>query len=194
MARLKREISTPLNFEMAATDEMVDDRARYAPARLLSGAGEAQRAHHGRRARCARRPRPPQNRHGRARRAPACASRSSSSRALAAVKAADSIGAPVVELHTGAWCDALSHGESERAAHEFDRMQGRGGARGRSRPRMPCRPRPRFFHRRDRFRRCREIAELNIGHYLIGEAIFVGLHAAIARMRAAMYAGRERSR
>ncbi len=42
---------------------------------------------------------------------------------LAAVKAADSIGAPVVELHTGAWCDALTHGESERAAHEFDRIK-----------------------------------------------------------------------
>ena len=38
-----------------------------------------------------------------------------------------------------------------------------------------------------------EIAELNIGHYLIGEAIFVGIHAAIARMRAAMDAGRARS-
>ena len=35
-----------------------------------------------------------------------------------------------------------------------------------------------------------EVVELNIGHFLIGEAIFVGLEAAIARMRAAMDAGR----
>jgi pyridoxine 5-phosphate synthase len=35
-----------------------------------------------------------------------------------------------------------------------------------------------------------DIAELNIGHYLIGEGIFVGLGNAIARMRAAMNAGR----
>ena len=32
----------------------------------------------------------------------------------------------------------------------------------------------------------REIVELNIGHFLIGEAVFVGLDAAIRRMRAAM--------
>ncbi|MEA2756364.1 MAG: Pyridoxal phosphate biosynthesis protein PdxJ, partial [Aliidongia sp.] len=35
-----------------------------------------------------------------------------------------------------------------------------------------------------------ELAELNIGHFLIGEAIFVGLDAAIAAMRAAMIAAR----
>jgi pyridoxine 5-phosphate synthase len=35
-----------------------------------------------------------------------------------------------------------------------------------------------------------EIVELNIGHFLIGEAVFVGLEAAIATMRAAMRAGR----
>ena len=35
-----------------------------------------------------------------------------------------------------------------------------------------------------------EVAELNIGHFLIGEAIFVGLQAAIAQMRALMDAER----
>jgi pyridoxine 5-phosphate synthase len=35
-----------------------------------------------------------------------------------------------------------------------------------------------------------EVAELNIGHFLIGEAIFVGLPAAIGRMRALMDAAR----
>ena len=35
-----------------------------------------------------------------------------------------------------------------------------------------------------------EIAELNIGHFLIGEAIFVGLAAAVRQMRAAMDRGR----
>jgi len=34
------------------------------------------------------------------------------------------------------------------------------------------------------------IAELNIGHFLIGEAIFVGLEEAVRRMRAAMDAAR----
>jgi len=35
-----------------------------------------------------------------------------------------------------------------------------------------------------------EFAEFNIGHFLIGEAIFIGLEAAIGRMREAMDAGR----
>ena len=35
-----------------------------------------------------------------------------------------------------------------------------------------------------------EVAELNIGHFLIGEAIFVGLDAAVRQMRAAMNRGR----
>jgi len=39
-----------------------------------------------------------------------------------------------------------------------------------------------------------EIRELNIGHFLIGEAVFVGLEPAIRRMRAAMDAGQERAR
>jgi pyridoxine 5-phosphate synthase len=35
-----------------------------------------------------------------------------------------------------------------------------------------------------------QLTELNIGHFLIGEAIFIGLGAAIAKMRAAMDEGR----
>ena len=35
-----------------------------------------------------------------------------------------------------------------------------------------------------------EIVELNIGHFLIGEAVFGGLEGAVARMRAAMDHGR----
>jgi pyridoxine 5-phosphate synthase len=34
------------------------------------------------------------------------------------------------------------------------------------------------------------VAEVNIGHFLIGDAVFVGLPAAIARMRAAMDSAR----
>jgi pyridoxine 5-phosphate synthase len=36
-----------------------------------------------------------------------------------------------------------------------------------------------------------EVAELNIGHFLIGEAVFVGLPEAIAAMRRAMDAARQ---
>ena len=38
--------------------------------------------------------------------------------------------------------------------------------------------------------RCREIVELNIGHFLVGEAVFAGLAEAVKRMRAAMDRGR----
>jgi pyridoxine 5-phosphate synthase len=39
-----------------------------------------------------------------------------------------------------------------------------------------------------------EIRELNIGHFIIGEAIFIGLHHAIMQMRAAINQGRTRAR
>ena len=39
-----------------------------------------------------------------------------------------------------------------------------------------------------------EIVELNIGHFLIGEAVFIGLNAAIAKMRAAMDEGRAKAK
>ena len=50
-AAARSEISKPLNFEMAATDEMVGDRTCHAAACVLSRAGKAQRAHDGRRPR-----------------------------------------------------------------------------------------------------------------------------------------------
>ena len=37
-----------------------------------------------------------------------------------------------------------------------------------------------------------EFVEFNIGHFLMGEAMFIGMDAAITRMRAAMDAGRSR--
>ena len=40
-----------------------------------------------------------------------------------ALKASADLGAPVVELHTGAWCDALAHGDSARADYEFGRLR-----------------------------------------------------------------------
>jgi pyridoxine 5-phosphate synthase len=106
-----------------------------------------------------------------------------------AIAAARSIGAPVVELHTGAWCDAIAHGETERAAAAFERI--RVAAVAAAAAGLECHA----GHGLD-FDTARvistlpEIVELNIGHFLIGEAVFVGLEAAIATMRAAMRAGR----
>ena len=106
-----------------------------------------------------------------------------------AVRAARSIGAPIVELHTGAWCETLAHGDEARAAHEFERLSAAAAeaeALG-----IECHA----GHGLD-YATARTIAalpqlrELNIGHFLIGEAIFVGLTEAIRTMRAAMVEGR----
>src|ERR1700729_2639676 len=40
-----------------------------------------------------------------------------------ALKASAELGAPVVELHTGAWCDARARGEAAKAEHEFGRLK-----------------------------------------------------------------------
>jgi len=99
----------------------------------------------------------------------------------AQLEAARAIGAPVVELHTGAYCEAAGEArarelvrlvEAAKAAHALglECHAGHGLAYDTVGPvaRIPT------------------IAELNIGHFLVGEAVFVGLEDAIRRMRAAM--------
>lgn len=106
-----------------------------------------------------------------------------------AVEAACSIGAPVIELHTGAWCDTLAHGEHARAAHEFERL--RLAAEEAERCGLECHAGHGLDYRTARtISALPQLAELNIGHFLVGEAIFVGLQTAIGTMRAAMDAGR----
>lgn len=108
---------------------------------------------------------------------------------IEAVEAAKSIGAPVVELHTGAWCEAVAAGQSERSAREFERIR-RAAARTSSLG-LECHA----GHGLD-FATSRAIAgipqivELNIGHFLVGEAVFCGLGPAIKAMRTAMTEGR----
>ncbi len=107
----------------------------------------------------------------------------------AQIEAAVRIGAPVIEIHTGAYCDAEVAGEAEACDAELARIvamarfaRGLGlevhaghGLTYRSVGPIAAIP---------------DLAELNIGHFLIGEAIFVGLEGAIQRMRAAMDAAR----
>jgi pyridoxine 5-phosphate synthase len=189
MARLKREISKPLNFEMAATHDMVAVALDTRPhacclvpekrsERTTEGGLDVMGAHDhlklvtaellkaGVRVSLFIEP------------------------SLDAVKASRSIGAPVVEFHAGAWCDALAHEENERAQHEFMRIKA--AATLASGLGLECHA----GHGLD-FATAKivaglpEIVELNIGHFLIGEAIFIGLEAAIKKMRAAMDAGRQ---
>ena len=98
------------------------------------------------------------------------------------VEAAAAVGAQVVEFHTGRYCLLTDPGEREV---EFERIAAAAaqadilglevhaghGLDYDTAPRMLAIP---------------EVRELNIGHFLIGESIFVGLDSAIRRMRAAM--------
>jgi pyridoxine 5-phosphate synthase len=105
------------------------------------------------------------------------------------VRASADVGAAVIELHVGAYCDALREGETAVAARHLERLKtaardahalglevhaGHGVDYG-SVTSVAAIP---------------EVVELNIGHFLIGEAIFIGLEAAIRRMRALMDAAR----
>lgn len=108
----------------------------------------------------------------------------------AQVEAAFRTGAAVVELHTGAFCDAVRDGDAEIAVAELERLKAaaiQAAALGLEvhaghgidyETVTPVAAIP-------------EVMELNIGHFLIGEAIFVGLGPAIARMRTLMDAARD---
>ncbi len=105
------------------------------------------------------------------------------------VEASAAVGAQVVELHTGAFCDFLREGRAREAGAALDALRNAASQAGdlglevhaghgldyETAPVLAGIP---------------QVVELNIGHFLIGEGIFVGLTAAIRRMRAAMDAGR----
>ena len=97
------------------------------------------------------------------------------------IEAAAAIGAPVVELHTGAYCDA---GDDQRD-REFARI--RTGAALAAEAGLECHAGHGLsFDTVGAIAAIRQIQELNIGHFLVGEAIFSGLDSAIKRMRALM--------
>jgi pyridoxine 5-phosphate synthase len=189
MARIKREIAKPLNFEMAATDEMVSIALDIRPhACCLVPEKRSERTTEG--------GLDVLSGHDHLKEVTAELLRAEVrvslfiEPSLEAVHAARSIGAPVVEFHTGAWCDARAHAQSERAVHEFHRIKeavALAHAQG-----IECHA----GHGLD-FDTARiiaglpEVVELNIGHFLIGEAVFIGLKGAIAKMRAAMDADRQ---
>ena len=106
------------------------------------------------------------------------------------IEAAAAIGAPVIEIHTGAWCEAVTAGDAAAAA-EFERIV-RGAALARSTGLEVHAGHGLDFITAERIAALPEIVELNIGHFLIGEAVFDGLAEAVRRMRAAMDRGRAR--
>jgi pyridoxine 5-phosphate synthase len=108
----------------------------------------------------------------------------------AQIEAAVKIGAPVIEIHTGSWCDAVTAGQP--AAAEFDRIV-RGAALAKSAGLEVHAGHGLDFSTAEAIAALPEVVELNIGHFLIGEAVFAGLAAAVRSMRAAMDRGRARA-
>lgn len=94
--------------------------------------------------------------------------------------AAKAIGAPVVELHTGKYADADSVPQRE---HELERIQ-RAAAHGHSLGLQVNAGHGLHYHNVQPIVAIPHIAELNIGHAIVAEAIFIGLEQAVKNMKA----------
>jgi pyridoxine 5-phosphate synthase len=192
IARLKAAIQAPLNLEMAATREMVDIATRVRPHAAcivperrqerttevgLDAAG--QQAH--------LRPLIEELRAAGIRVSLFIAPED------AQIAAAAALGAPVIEIHTGAWCELTSPAREPAAAAttaaEFERIRG-AARRARDLGLEVHAGHGLDYATAEQIAGLPEIIELNIGHYLVGEAIFDGLAATVRRMRAAMDRGR----
>jgi pyridoxine 5-phosphate synthase len=191
IARLKAEISKPLNFEMAATPEMLEIALKTGPhaaclvperrtERTTEGGLDAAGQHNSLK--------------------PVVAELRQAGIRVSLFIAADprqidaaaTIGAPVIEIHTGAWCEALAGGETAAAAAEWQRIV-RGAALGRGLGLEVHAGHGLNYATAEEIAQLGEIVELNIGHFLVGEAVEVGLTRAIGIMRSAMDRGRARA-
>lgn len=101
------------------------------------------------------------------------------------IAVAEVLGAPVVELHTGRYAELWHEGGAEAAAHELERLR-LAAADARRRGIEPHAGHGLTFENVGPVAAIPELAELNIGHFLVGEAIFIGLDAAIREMRRRM--------
>jgi len=107
----------------------------------------------------------------------------------AQIAAAKSVGAQVVELHTGAYCMAVR--ERNPAAAQLLKTLRDGAAQAASLGLEVHAGHGIDYETVGAVAAIPELAELNIGHFLIGEAVFTGLDPAIRRMRALMDAARD---
>lgn len=183
--RLTAELEIPLNFEMAATEEMLEIALRHRPhaaclvperreERTTEGGLDAAGGHNhlmeyvtklsdvGSRVSLFVEADPVQ------------------------LEAAVALGAPVVELHTGAYCEAfIEDPESDRTRDCLQRI--RDAAALAEKLGLECHAGHGLtFDTVSSIAVIPSVAELNIGHFLVGEAIFGGLDSSIRRMRALM--------
>jgi len=189
MARLKAEISKPLNFEMAATDEMVGIALATKPHAVClvperrqelttEGGLDVVGQHNAL--------------------APVIARFNDAGVRTSLFIAADprqiemaaKLRAPVIEIHTGAWCDAITDGETAKAEAEWQRIV-TGAALARSVGLEVHAGHGLDYATAQTIAGLPEIVELNIGYFMVGEALFVGLAETVRQMRAAMDRGRK---
>ena len=98
------------------------------------------------------------------------------------IEAASRTGAAVVELHTGAFCDAARDGLHDEAAEILEALKA--GAKQAARLGLEVHAGHGIdYETVAPIAAIPEVAELNIGHFLIGEAIFTGLASAVREMR-----------
>lgn len=184
IARIQAATNLPLNFEMAATEEMVAFALKHKPHAAcivperreertteggLDAAGQHNRlapivsrlADAGIRVSLFIAPEPRQ------------------------IEAAMQLGAPVVELHTGEY----AHAEGEARAVELRRIADMAALAAKNGI-EPHAGHGLTFENVSAIAAIPQLAELNIGHYLIGEAIFTGLAPAVLKMRELMDAAR----
>jgi len=191
MQRLKAEISKPLNFEMAATDDMIRIALGVKPhavclvperrEELTTEGGLdvlGQQASLG----------------------PAIARFNDAGIRTSLFIAADpaqiemaaKLKAPAIEIHTGAWCDAITDGDAAKANTEWQRIFA-GAALARSAGLEVHAGHGLDYATAETISELPQIVELNIGFYMIGEALFVGLGETVRAMRAAMDRGRAKA-
>jgi pyridoxine 5-phosphate synthase len=191
IARIKAEIVKPFNFEMAATDEMLAIAVRTRPhaaclvperreERTTEGGLDVAGQHNAL--------------------APVVAALADAgirvSLFIAAdprqIEAAARLRAPVIEIHTGAWCDALTEGHASAAEAEWQRI--REGARLAKSAGLEVHAGHGLdYATAETIAALPQVVELNIGHFLVGEAVFTGLAETVRAMRAAMDRGRARA-
>jgi pyridoxine 5-phosphate synthase len=192
IARLMRELARPLNLEMAATEEMLGIALRHRPhaACLVPEKREERTTEGGLDVRA--------NRHhlmGFIQELRGAGIRVSLfvEPDPAQLDAARQAGAQVVELHTGAYCEAEGD-ERDRQLRRLQAAAAHAEAIG-----LECHAGHGLtFDTVGPVAAIPSVVELNIGHFLVGEAIFSGFDSAIRRMRALMdraraEAGGERS-
>lgn len=177
LARIQAATNLPLNLEMAATDEMVEIALRHKPhaacivperreERTTEGGLDAAGQHN--------------------RLAPIVSRLRDAGIRVSLfiapearqIEAAMKLGAPVVELHTGEY----AHADGEQRAVELRRIADMAALAARNGI-EPHAGHGLTYENVQPIAAIPQLAELNIGHYLIGEAIFVGLESAVRRMR-----------